>query len=413
MTGFLSLAMLLLCLVLVVLGLALRRAQRPAAIDRERLNVAIFRERQAELAAELASGRIDQAQHAALLAELQLLLVDDIDLAPPVAGVARGGSPRTVALALLLLIPLLAGGLLAVSGFNGEMRDWLALRAQADKVAALPTFIDEAAAQQAGLSLRDALRLRQAMLRRSAATTAEDWLALGVAWIDAGVPLLAQQSFQAAQRLEPQRSDIALAVVRMDLALGRGQLTEQSRAQLDRILAKEPDNQQALLVYGMAAYESRDYDRAIAHWQHLLALLPPQSEGVPMLNDSIARARAHQKAAAAPGAGIKVRVALAPELGAPPPDAVLFVIVRAAGGAPVPIAAKKLPPVLPADVLISDADQMIPGAPLAQRGPLEVRARLSRSGTPMPASGDLESAPQPVTLPLAAPLTITIDRRVP
>lgn len=415
MIAFLVPALVLLCVVLFVLVLALRRAQQPAAIDRERLNVEIFRERRAELDADLASGRIAAPQHAALLSELELLLVDDIDLAADAGAVAAALRPRTVALVLLVAIPLLATGLLLATGFDRDVRAWLALDARADRVAALPAYIDEAAAQRAGLSLADAARLRQSMLAHDG--SAEDWLGLGVTWVDVGIPVLAQQAFRQAQRLAPERTDIALAVARIDLTLGRGQLTDDIRAQFERVLAVEPGNQQALLLYGMAAFDSGEYDTAIARWQQLLAQLDPASEGVPLLRQSIDKARAAQKqqqiAAATPGAGIPVRVTLAPALGAAPADAVLFVIVRAAGGPPMPIAAKKLPPRLPVDLVIGDADQMIAGAPLAQRGPLEVRARLSRSGTPMAASGDLESAPVRVTLPLAEPLALTIDRRVP
>lgn len=415
MITFLVPALLLLFAVLFVLVLALRRAQQPAAIDRERLNVDIFRERRAELDAELASGRIATAQHAALLSELELLLVDDVDLAADAGGTASALRPRTVALGLLVAIPLLAVGLLLATGFDRDVRAWLALSAKAERVAALPPYIDEAAAQGAGLALADAARLRQSMLGHGGG--AEDWFGLGISWVDVGIPVLAQQSFRQAQRLAPERTDIALALVRMDLTLGGGQLTDDIRAQFERVLAAEPGNQQALLMYGMSAFDSGEYDTAIARWQQLLAQLEPSSEGVPLLRQSIDRARAAQKqqqqAAAAPGGGIAVRVALAPSLGAPPADAVLFVIVRAAGGPPMPIAAKKLPPRLPVELVITDADQMIAGAPLAQRGPLEVRARLSRSGTPMPASGDLESEPVRVTLPLSAPLAVTIDRRIP
>jgi len=413
--AFLVPALLLLSAVLFVLVLALRRAQQPVAVDRERLNVEIFRERRAELDAELASGRIGQAQHAALLAELELLLVDDVELAAAAGATTSAFRPRTVALALLVAIPLLSAGLLVATGFDRDVRAWLALSAKAGQVSALPAYIDEAAAQRAGVTLADAARLRQWMLGHDG--SAEDWFGLGVSWVDVGIPVLAQQSFRQAQRLAPERTDIALALVRMDLTLGGGRLTDDIRAQFERVLAAEPGNQQALLLYGMAAFDSGEYDAAIARWQQLLAQLDPSSEGVPLLRESIAQARAaqqrQQQAAATPGAGIPVRVSLASSLGTPPPDAVLFVIVRAAGGAPMPIAAKKLPARLPVELVITDADQMMAGAPLAQRGPLEVRARLSRSGMPTAASGDLESEPVRFSLPLAAPLAVTIDRRIP
>lgn len=418
MIAFLALALLLLSAVLLVLVIALRRARRPDVIDRSRLNVAIFRERRAELDAERAGGRIDDAQYAALLAELELLLVDDIDAAGGAAASATAavaapatGSPRKVALALLLAIPLLALGLMLATGFDRDSRDWLALQSSSARVAILPAYIDKAAAERAGLSLRDAVRLRQSQIDHDAG--AGDWFGLGMSWLDAGIPVLAQQAIRNAQRLDPARNDIALAAIRLELAMG-GKLTPAMRAQLDAMLAAGPDDAEVRLVYGMAAFESGEFDVAIRHWEELLARVPADSPAVPVLRDGIARARANWKAGADPSAGFAVQIELAPSLGVTPPGSTLFVIVRAAGGPPMPIAAKKLPATLPAIVRITDADQMIPGAPLSARGPLEVRARLSRSGTPMPASGDLESAAVPVSLPQQqTPLRLLIDQRHP
>ncbi|MFZ5757526.1 MAG: c-type cytochrome biogenesis protein CcmI [Pseudomonadota bacterium] len=418
MTVFLLLALLLLVAVLVPLVLALRRAPAVSAPDRERLNVSIFRERQAELDAERDSGRIDAGQHAALTAELQQLLVDDVDAGTVAAPAARAGSPRRVAFILLALVPLLVAGLHVVTGFDEPARDWLALQSQRDAVAALPPQPDPAVIQQEGGNLRDIARLRQTMLERRPAD-ADAWFRLGLTWLDAEVPVLAMESLRTARRLAPERVDIAVTLARVELMLGKGQLTDEIRELLDFVLTVQPDHQGALLVYGMAAFDSRDYATAIARWEQLLARLDPASEGARLLRQSVARAQEQQAAAgapAAPGAAagrIPVRVVLASSLGVPPPDATLFVIVRAAGGPPMPVAAKRLPARLPVDIVITDADQMIAGAPLAERGPLEVLARLSRSGTPMASSGDLQSTPVRIGLPLAAPVTINIDQRVP
>lgn len=412
---FLLLGSVLLAAVLAVLVQALRRAQR-AAPDREGVNVAIFRERLAELDGERDSGRISAEQHAALVTELQRLLVDDVGTPAPVAA-ARNSSPRVLALLLLVLVPALVIGLQLGTGFDSDARAWLQLQAHREQVAALPAPLTAKDFTGQALALRDAARLRQTMLERTP-QDADAWLRLGVSWIEAEVPVLALESLRTARRLAPQRTDIALTLARIELMLGNGQLTDEIRELLDAVLAAEPGHQGALLVYGMAAFDSKDYGTAVQRWQQLLVALDPKSQGAGLLRDSIAKAQAAERAAnAAPVAAaadaVSVRVVLASALGVPPPDATLFVIVRAAGGPPMPIAAKKLPARLPVDVTITDADQMIAGAPLAQRGPLEVLARLSRSGTPMAGSGDLQSAPVRVNLPLTAPITLTIDQRLP
>ena len=69
----------------------------------------------------------------------------------------------------------------------------------------------------------------------------------------------------------------------------------------------------------------------------------------------------------------------------------VFVIVRAAAGGP-PLAVKKaLVSSFPVEVVVTDADVMLPGNSLALSNDISVMARLSQSGDAMPAPGDIES----------------------
>ncbi len=414
---FLALALALSLGAAVVLVFAVRRAL-PADVDRARINVAIFRERQAELAAEQEAGRIDAAQHAALLAELQHMLVDDVGNGIENGGAGQAGAVaggRLLPFVLLLLVPVLAFTIYLFSGFNTDTRDWLRLSDRVADVAALSSQpLTSAAVSAQGLTLSDAARLTQATLLRRPAD-ADAWYRLGMTWLELEAPVLAIESLRTARRLAPERTDIAVTLARVALALNRGQLDDEVRALFDDVLTREPHYQGVLMVYGMAAFDSGDYVTATKRWQELLAQIDPQSAGAGLLRQSIARAVQRQQALAAGGTAmnIPVHVVLAPEIGAAPAGATLFVVVRAVGGAPMPVAAKKLAPLLPVDVTLSDADQMLPGAPLSARGPLEVRARISLSGSPLPASGDIESAAVRVILPLNAPVVLTLDRRVP
>lgn len=392
-----------------VLAVAMRRGgQRD--VDRARLNVAIFRERRAELDAEWDAGRLDEAQHAALVAELGTLLVDDVAGAPaasPVAETPRGWQP----LALMVAVPALALAVYAGTGFSPEVREWMQLQGRVDELAALPKPLSADAMSSSRLTLTDAARLTQATLPRRA-QDADDWFALGITWMDLELPVLGVEAMRTANRLAPDNVDIAVTLARVEMALDGNRLNDAARALLDGVLAANPGHEGTLMIYGAAAFESGDYATAIARWEQLLAQVDPASEAATLLRQGIAKARASAKPVAA-GAGIPVKVVLPAGADTPPADAVLFVIARVAGGPPMPVAAKKLPPRLPVEVTLTDADQMMVGAPLAARGPLEVLARISRSGTPMPASGDIASAPVRVTFPLDAPVTLTLDQRVP
>ncbi len=105
------------------------------------------------------------------------------------------------------------------------------------------------------------------------------------------------------------------------------------------------------------------------------------------------------------------KVSIAPELaGQVRPTDVLFVIVRRPGGAPRPVAAKRIPnPTFPVPFEITNADVMVQGSEL--RGMVDVVARLDRDGQAGPAQpGDIEGryARNP-TLPGGRDFEIVLD----
>jgi cytochrome c-type biogenesis protein CcmH len=105
------------------------------------------------------------------------------------------------------------------------------------------------------------------------------------------------------------------------------------------------------------------------------------------------------------------RVVIAPELANQVrPTDVLFVIVRRPGGAPRPVAAKRIEnPTFPVPFEITNADVMVQGSEL--RGMVDVIARLDRDGQAGPAqAGDIEGryAKNP-TLPGGRDFEIVLD----
>jgi cytochrome c-type biogenesis protein CcmH len=117
-------------------------------------------------------------------------------------------------------------------------------------------------------------------------------------------------------------------------------------------------------------------------------------------------------ASATPGA-INLTVAIDPALAARvPANATLFVIARRGNGGP-PLAVQRRPVgAWPVSLRLSDADAMLPGISLAGAGPLTLIARISLSGQPIAASGDLFGEVG-YDFASARPASLTIDRTVP
>ena len=125
-----------------------------------------------------------------------------------------------------------------------------------------------------------------------------------------------------------------------------------------------------------------------------LALGPPNATAVVLpQSDSGVTAGIPQSAPGA-AAAVELNVAFASGVEALPPARV-FVIARAPGGPPMPIAVRVLDPAtLPQKLVLTDADAMQPARMLSMFERVEVVARLSRSGNPVRQPGDLESNSQ-------------------
>src|SRR5699024_8471935 len=82
-----------------------------------------------------------------------------------------------------------------------------------------------------------------------------------------------------------------------------------------------------------------------------------------------------------------------------PGNTVVFVYARAWQGSPMPLAIRKLQVAdLPARVMLTEAMAMAPQASLATANQVEVVARISLAGTPVPAAGDWQASVGPETV---------------
>jgi cytochrome c-type biogenesis protein CcmH len=60
---------------------------------------------------------------------------------------------------------------------------------------------------------------------------------------------------------------------------------------VNRALKIDPKNQKALDLAGSAAFQARDYQKAIDYWQQLLKLLPAGSEELATVTEQISKAK--------------------------------------------------------------------------------------------------------------------------
>lgn len=227
----------------------------------------------------------------------------------------------------------------------------------------------------------------------------DGWRLLADAYRAEGrAPDVARALGQAVAHSPPDADLLAQAAEARALAAPDHQFDKQALGYLQRALAAQPDHQRSRWFLGVAQRQSGNAAAAASTWQALLADVDPATATA--LRPQIDAARADAGLAPLPADAVPaartltIDVDIAPELrDGLPADATVYILAREPGGAPMPVAAKRLSLAdLPAKVTLTDADSPMPTRRLSQLPKVEVLARVSRSGVANAASGDPESA---------------------
>ncbi len=364
-----------LALLLVLRPLFARRGG--ARVSRKSANIAIYRDQQRELDADLAAGKIAQADHARARTELESRLLEEV-------GAAEGAAPRRGgrggAVLVGVAVPACA---LAIYLFIGT-----------------PGAIDPRAGPNAVSAAQiEAMVERLAARLRENPEDADGWKMLG-------------RSYAVLQRFPEAVDAYAKAAVRAPrdaqlladfadaLAMARGQSLQGEPEQLvRRALEIDPKNLKALALAGTVAFERKEFKAAADYWQRMLPLVPPDSEDARTVRENVEEARklAGVSAVARPP-GLRGTVRISPQLKEKfAPGDTVFIYARAADGPAMPLAVlRRSAGELPVDFALDDSMAMAPGMALSAHPRIVVTARISRSGSAKPQPGDLQGASVPV-----------------
>jgi cytochrome c-type biogenesis protein CcmH len=366
-----------------------RRPTAPGAANGA-TNVAVYRDQLREIEADLAAGTLARDQYDGARRELEARLLDDVRDSGAGPRAVRPG--RVAAISAGIAIPLASILLYFAVGNPG------ALAPQADSHGIARQQIE-------GMVDRLAARLKENP------EDATGWAMLGRSYaVLDRFPEAAAAYANAVKRSPPDAQLLADYADALAMAQGRRLQGEPERL-IAMALAIDPRNVKALALAGTAAFENRDFARAIAHWRRILEIVPPDSDMADSIRDSIADAQqlaggavkpqpAPARAAApAPGA-VSGTVQLSPALAARvAPSDTVFVFARATEGPRVPLAVmRKQARELPAAFTLDDTMAMAPGMKLSDYSRVVVGARISKSGTPAAQPGDFEGLSAPVTV---------------
>lgn len=389
MTTFIALSTLMaLCAALIVAYPLIRgvRGQQASAPAQDAANVAIYTDQQAELEADLAQGVLSQAQFDLARIELERRLLQDAALAAaPAASVTPA---RWTGIVTALLVPLLALGLYVAIGAPKALNPEL-LHPVADPM---------------GTQLRqvEAMlpKLEQHLQAKPDDFTA--WSMLGKAYMALERFPEAASAYAKLAELQPRDAQV-MADYADAQAMAQGQtLSGKPTELINRALKLDPSNGKALYLAGFAAQEAGNTKAAVAHWEKLLAQLPPDSESAAALQQNLAELKQGKggPVSAEAGPSVSGQVRLAAKLkGQPAPDDTLFVFARAPAGPKMPLAMLRVQVKdLPVNFTLDDSMAMSPQMKLSNFSEVVIVARVSKSGAAVPQPGDLEGVSAPVKL---------------
>lgn len=451
MTSFwIAVALMTLAIVLALL-LFLRRqasasadlqASSSAGLERDANNLALYQQQLSELDSLRDSQAIDADTHAELVAEANTQLATELEpasgpTAQPVVGQVVSQRETLAVIVSLLLIPVLALALYLPAGLSlGGSLDWRI----AGQLAELRQLNDQGQRQTAMLGIAQ-------VLEKSVANSSSrlDLLRLKAEIYSAtGQYDKAVDVFRGLQQRNPEDATtlalLAQAIYVADNASAPNAAGAQVqppgfstrvRQLLASALEFEPQQHLALSLSGMMAFTDQNFAQAISHWESALAVYGESSAQAGTLKSGIAAARQRLQTVGTESAGIneaasatatttaniRLTVTIDPAQLGPDdsPNTPVFVFARPDDGSRMPLAARRLTLAdLPADIVITERDRMAAQS-IAGHQQVIVGARLARSGQPIAAAGDSESAE--LTVPVAASLDqaevklLTINKR--
>lgn len=405
---------------IMVVPVLWRKKQPLVEMDRNNQNVAIARERLAELEQEQSKGNFDEAEFETAKQELEMILLDDLQT-PPTESATAGEQKfgRHAAIATALLVPMLTAALYWQLG--------------------APQFIDmpKAVAAEAGphgsqdsaeLPSVDEMVARLAERLEKEPDDAEGWFTLGRTYMSMQRYQESAAALEKVHALVGDHPTIMLSLADA-LAMSNAGLMRGRPAELvHKSLAMAPENPTALWLAGMAAEEEGQYNQAIDYWRQLEPLLfdKPQSllevrqliaSAEKQLNGSATAASAATPTEATPGSAIALQVevkldaALADKVA---DDDTIFIYAKAEAGPPMPLAAvRKKASDLPLRITLDDTMAMTPQMKLSSFDKVIVGARISRSGNAMKQSGDLIGELSGVSVERTEAVTVIINQITP
>jgi cytochrome c-type biogenesis protein CcmH len=411
-------ALLLVAALFVALPLWRSKASSDNEVLRDVANLEILRDQATELEVDLRDGLLTQEAYEQGNKELQSRLIEEVKISEQPATRPPRNPARVLAIVLAVALPLFSVLVYLAVGNTDALYPQEAIVADADGV----------------IHSEEALQRLEKKVKR-VSNDPKDWWMLGRTYTELKRYSEAAAAYEHLVNLVPNEPQLWADYADV-YAMAHGQTLQNDQVTklINKALELDPNNITALALSGSAAMENKDYATAITRWQTLVDQLGPGSPDIEVYRGGIKQAsmllaaqpggkealaklsagKAPEKTAANSAAAISGNVSLSPKLaGKVSPNDTVFVLARAERGPPMPLAVlRKQVKDLPLKFTLDDSMAMQPQLKLSGFPQVVVVARVSKSGTPMAQSGDLQGLTGAIK-PGVKGLNVVIDTVVP
>jgi cytochrome c-type biogenesis protein CcmH len=373
-----------------------RRASSGNEVLRDTSNLEILRDEASELEHDLRDGLLTHDAYEQGKTELQSRLIEEVKITEQPEAKPPRHSARTLAIVLAVMLPLFSVLLYLAVGNTDALYPQEAIVADASGVIQSDEMLQ---------------RLEKKVKRLS--KDPNDWWMLARTYTEQKRYPEAVEAYDHLVKMVPNEPQLWANYADV-YAMAHGQTLQNDEVtkMISKALELDPNNITALALSGSAAMERKDYASAITSWQTLIDQLQPGSPDIEVYQGGLKQAsmllaaepggkaklaklsagKAPEKVAVNSAAAITGKVSLSPALaGKVAPTDTVFILARAAQGPKMPLAVlRKQVKDLPLKFTLDDSMAMRPQLKLSGFDQVVVVARVSKSGTPMAQTGDLQ-----------------------
>lgn len=241
----------------------LGRGRSQTSATRSEINLSIYRDQLHELDADLAAGTLSKEQYQDARSELEGRVLDDSGTAEVVHRPSSGG--RNWAIAAVIAVPILTISLYFALGKPGEFGSQ---RKTSGANQSPEVTQEQINAMVEGLAQK----------LKTKPDDVEGWAMLGRSYVQLRRYGDASTAYARAVELLPNNAQL-LADYADVLAMNNGRSMQgEPEKIIQQALAADPNNIKALALAGTAAFQRKEYRKAIEEWQKLLKLVPADSQ---------------------------------------------------------------------------------------------------------------------------------------